>query len=550
MTGQLRDSFARHFNTMGPQLQGLWQKTLSSVTLQISPHLSDLPTDAVDDTLQSGDSVPVLRVHKATQTAPFPNVLAYRTAAAQNSSAQDAIHLLYMNTATQTELSSPPTMQTELLSPRTEQTSYSADNISMDERATDCNHDRRAPSVNEQEGQIYIEALTSSKFEIGDGDHASEIVDGPSRVVVTNHNNKPCLALLATKEMIENINEVTRLSRMLAHVEPRYEEADRAVNFTRHAMGYLENVIEDTESQDEIDGYRKDIEQRRSTLIADGERREALHDQVTALKRDLKYYEESSQGMLKEVLDNAGLLTAPIEFESEEEDADKEDGGMGQACGSIAASICSEVSYLSTERLARYAAREEMGERHAEFLEEDHKFENFQEEYEYQKERFQQRLLDDPDFDMSQTEFDLIYLEEQRQLTRNLCVAEGAYEEALARCRKFGPNQWEQESGFVTEEGDGYVNDGYDLSWEVDGPASAPSDYIFGWMKDIPDVEYPPDITKLELGAGLEIGHEDREDVDICDIRSAQLSDTLTSRDTTRNRRRIDRWRAITGRDR
>ncbi|KAL8908567.1 MAG: hypothetical protein Q9171_005402 [Xanthocarpia ochracea] len=546
---------------MAPHLQGLWQKTLDVFLPSVSSTDGSTgetshsvfqtgPTGAVSNAPQSGDSVSALRVHKATQTAPFSDALTCRTAAARNPPTQDASHLLYMNTATQIELPSPMTMQTGISSPRTEQTSCSVDSRSESECNIELNYDRKAPAVTEKEGETYIEALTPFKGGDGVRNDGPKIFDGPSQVVVGKHNDKPCLALLVTKEMIENMNEIARLSRELAYVEPKYEEADQDVNYTRLTVGYYEDAIEVAESQDEIDRYRRTIEQRQGTLLADCLRYEELHGQVTSLKRNLKYYEDSSQGMLKEVLDNAGLLSAPIEYGSQGEDADEDDDVMSQAYRSEAASSQSDVSYVSIERLARCAAHAELDERYAELIEKEQDFENAREAYEYEKEEFLQSRLDDPDFEVSLTEFDLTFLQDQQQATRSLCVAEGAYEEALARWRKYGPNQWDQESGFVTEEGDGYPNDGNDLSWEVDGPASAPSDYIFGWMKDIPDVEYPPDIAKLDLGAGLEFGREDREDVDICDIRSAQLSDAWSSRDTTRNRRRIDRWRAITGRDR
>ncbi|KAL8920532.1 MAG: hypothetical protein Q9172_004459 [Xanthocarpia lactea] len=545
---------------MATHLQGLWQKTLDVFLPSVNPTdgstgatshsvFQTRLTGAVATARPSGDSVFALRVHKATQTAPLSDALTCRTAAAHDPPTQNASHLLYINTATQTELPSPMTMQTGISSPRTEQTSCSVDSRSESECNIELGYDREAPAVNEEEGETYIEALTP--FKDGDGvmNDAPEIFDGPSQVVVAKHNDKPCLALLVTKEMIENMNEIACLSKELAHVETKYEEADRDVRHTRLTVGYYEDAIESAESQDEIDGYCRIIEQRQSTLPADCLRYDELHDRVTSLKRNLKYYEVSSQGMLKELLDNAGLLNAPIEYGSQGEDADNEDDVMSQAYRSEAASSQSDVSYVTIERLARFAAHAELDERYEELIEKEQVLENAREAYEDEKEEFLQSRLKDPDFEMSLTEFDLTFLQDQQQLTRELCVAEGAYEEVLARWRKYGPNQWDQESGFVTEEGDGHSNDGNDLSWEVDGPASAPSDHIFGWMKDIPDVEYPPDIANLELGAGLEFGHGDHEDVDICDVRSAQLSDAVSSRDMTRNRRRIDRWRAITGRD-
>ncbi|KAL8736737.1 MAG: hypothetical protein Q9166_000103 [cf. Caloplaca sp. 2 TL-2023] len=583
---------------IGPQLQGLWQKTLESgqklkqaLTPQtfpesVSPSSARPTNDPIPDislpdfgthlritegmTPKCEDGVPSPRVHEAIQAVPSTDASAYGLVIAHTSSAQDSHaekmldiprNLLrnssaqtndgpptYSDAATQTEQSSLMTAQTDCSSPRTAQTSCSADSRSKDNCSASLNHGLKAPSVDGAEVDTSVESPMLGSYENGEDKNNPEIFDGRSQVVVAQHNERSCLAILVTREMIENMNHIIELSRKLELVDPKYEEADRNVNYTRHAVEYLERLIESADSQEEIDEHRKDIEQRQSTLFRDDERREALQDQVISLRRNLNCYQDSAQGILKEALNDAGLLNAPVEYGDDEEDAAQEDNDRNQPRASRTGSIYSELSHISMDKLARYAAHEEVRERYAELLEEEHKFENRQQKYEYEKGRFQQRLLEDPDWRMSQTEFDLILLEEEQELSRNLSLAEDAYEEALAREKKFGPNQWEQESGFVTDDGDGYQDDAYDLSREVDGSASAPTDFIYGWMEDIPGVAALLDIAKLDMGAGQEF-REDQEDIDLCDIQSAGLSDARSCLDMTRNRRRIDRWRAMTGRD-
>lgn len=383
-------------------------------------------------------------------------------------------------------------------------------------------------------------------------DKAPEVLDGPSQVIVANHNNKDCLAILVTKDMVEYLNNIAEDTRKVERLEAKFADAERKVNFARINIEYCESLLKDAKSQQEIDDLGKDIKQRQSALPRDDEHREMLECQLSFSRANLNYSQARSRSMLQELLGGEGLLQTFDKQGDEEADSD-EDGERSQRHGSQtgyeADSICSGYSDISIEELAKRAAKEEVKERYDEFLEAERNFETRDQAYAYQKRLWQERVRQDPNDPMTPTVFDLCFIEEEQELTRNLAVAEDAYEEALARGRRFGPNQWRQESGFITDEDYGYPDDGYDMSQEVDEPVSALTDYIYDWMESISAVEFALDVAKLDLGAGQEFGHQDREDVEVCDIRSAGLSDAVSSRDITRMRRRIDRWRAMTGRE-
>lgn len=120
----------------------------------------------------------------------------------------------------------------------------------------------------------------------------------------------------------------------------------------------------------------------------------------------------------------------------------------------------------------------------------------------------------------------------------------------MKRLNNLGPNGSDQESGFD----DGYAlswdYDDYPLSWDDDGSVKVPRKSIHTWLAKIPDIDSVLDIADLYQGAGHEFGQEDREVLEGCDVLSAAMSDSLSCHDLIRNRKRIDRWRKIAGRER
>ncbi|KAL8880921.1 MAG: hypothetical protein Q9192_007917, partial [Flavoplaca navasiana] len=373
-----------------------------------------------------------------------------------------------------------------------------------------------------------------------------EVLDGPSQVIVAIHDSQNCVAILVTKEMIEYMNNITEESKKLERLEAKFADVDKRVKCTRSNVEHCEKLLEMAESRDEIAELREDINRRQSTLPEDEKCLKSLQRRIGLAKSMLTYSKDLSGSILQQALNNAGLLQSSSEHD---EDEDTEDDNASQASESQAdyeaESRYSDISDISEEGLAKRAAKEEVQAKHEAFLEAERNFDNRYDEYTHQKRLLRERLLEEPDHSTAQEVLDLCYVERERELTRNLTAAEDAYEEAWARARYFGPNKWDQESCFVDDE-----YDGYPLSWENDEIASTPVDFIYGWLEDIPDVENPPDMAKLDLGAGQEFGQKNLDDIEVCDIQSLQLSDAWSLRDWSRNRKRIDRWRAMTGMDR
>ncbi|KAL8757182.1 MAG: hypothetical protein Q9199_002406 [Rusavskia elegans] len=584
MATDVRNTFSGRLSLVGPQLQTLWQETLTTgyilrqaFTIAAQSQSSDSPISTSDDELAQHNRLPNL------QESIIINATARRTKREPSAQADKATQTV-LDTVASVPTSHADGTTTTLSTPKREQPKALSDSLSCTSVQSDDTSPSNTNAATQTEGPSpqtdHTSELTRSHWEAGRGmdldddklplfghyeDNGSstrpasvasgkrfndngpaEIIDGPSQVIVASHNNQDCLAILVTKEMVEYMNNITEDTNKLERLEAKFADVDQRVNFNRISVDYCEKLLEKAESQEEIAELREDLERRRSTLPEDEKCRQALERKIGFAKSSLAYSNDLSRSILRQALSNAGLLQNPNEHDEDEE---TEDDDVSQAsesqAGYEADTRCSDVSDISLDELAKRAAKEEVQAKYEDFLEAERNFDNRDQEYTHQKQLLQERLLEDPDHPMTQTILDLCFIEQEQELTRNLAAAEDAYEEAWARARKFGPNEWDQESGFVSDE-----YDGYPLSWENDGITSTPTDFIYGWLEDIPNVENPPDIADFDSGAGREFGQDNQEDIEVCDIRSAQLSDAWSSRDCSRNRKRIDRWRAMTGRDR
>ncbi|KAL8686493.1 MAG: hypothetical protein Q9218_007069 [Villophora microphyllina] len=577
MSKYLRGLVARRFSL----IRVLWQKTLISSSLvkqvfsqQSLPQLANFTLVSINDdpsqvsilplfhTQQSGS--PDLAIRSAddsilpsrdsiTSNVPAadpqthqPAILGVVTAdfdngEARKQSSPDSSMLsdpptsidtppLYANAVTQTEPSTPQT------SPRSDLSDGQPDN----EASKDGGEQPETPLRNDnQAAEWYAASIDPSE--------SPEVFDGQSRMVATKINGKTYFAVLVTKEMINDLEEISAERSKLEFLEGKFEDADRAVGFGTTNIDYCKSLLNDAQTQEETDELRKDIEERQRAVEESKTHRNRLEVRVGAAKHNIPYMEALSRANFQNVLVDAGLLKLEHAYVDEEDD-DQEDGAEGQAEEGefelYPYEVESAVSEVSIEELNRRTASEEVKQRSEELLEAEQAFEARNEQYAEERTLLQERIIGG-DNSMTPTEFDLIYFEHTQDLTRNLASAEDAYDEALARRKKLGPAEWDQESGFITDE-----YDGYPLSWEDDGIRSAPLSRIRKWLGDTPEVDNIQDIMDLDQGAGHEFGQEVQEYMETCSIQSAQMSDAWSCYDSTRNRRRIDRWRSITGRER
>lgn len=592
MSERLHDSVARMLTLVGVRLRDLWQKTLISgyflkrpliplVSTQSANYPSFNPDkDPSQETVQplfntqvpnnpgstlenagqaaldqadEAPKTPSAAMHSMTTMADPParpnDKQSHSTKSPGfllHSSAQtDNVTLQHANACTQTDLpsshSSPTTEPSPHSSPPTD---YSDVESTCGSSVNGIIGERTSFEILGQDVAVHSETLVNDSDQSKDNDSAPEIFDGQSRAVVSKHDDKNYLAILVTKEMIKRLEELSVQSNKLEYSEPRLEEADQKFNIARVNVEYREDLLEDAESQDERDKLGEDIERRRSTLLEDEQLRNDLEQEVVRLKRNVAYMEGLFTEMCQKILTNGGLLELKDRhtMEANSEEGEKADGCTSPPEIDHYPVYQSDYSSVSIDELARRAANQEVRQRHAELIEIEHEFDTRQELYANQNGRFQQ-MVREGTCRKTQTEFDHADLKATRGLTMELREAEEKYEEALERRNKLGPNEEDQESGFVDDE-----YDGYPLSWENDGIVYAPVARINRWLEDILDVGNLPDMAALEQDRGN--GFREQDELGECDIRSARMSDAWSCQNRSRTRKRIDRWRAIAGRAR
>ncbi|KAI4139090.1 MAG: hypothetical protein L6R39_006473 [Caloplaca ligustica] len=531
------------------QLQEFWQKTLTSglslkkaLSPQSSPRSANFPSHKPDGGASQETFLPVFNTHASDVTGSVRSVpgdevcLPHDRKTTHVATATLDPKYLYASAATQTDPSTRPMDEPTL-------TSDNRPDIEEDIIVHE-----QSMSLQNEGSPTHSEADTSSQTK------SAEILKGQSQVVVTEFNGRPHLAILVTQGMIDDLNTMAEYNAKLDRLEGKLEAAKDKVALANIDVRYFEEAIEETDSQEKIDEFREKLERCQSTLPANTKRRDKLQTFADTYNIHIKCHANECLGTLQEVLTDGGVLQTHFERDQwEPRDEVEEKNGAEQIDGSSPGDApfyydditISDASDISMEELHRRAVYEEVRQKYRAYCLAEHQYDNRHEEYAVQVARFRQQERDG-ECSITRTEFDRFDLDVTRELANDMAAAEEAYEDAVARRNKLGlvPGS-DQESGFPTDE-----YDGYPLSWENEGIASAPTAFIDDWLQDIPEVENFPDITDLSQAGGYEFEPKDQQDMDDWDVRTAQLSDTWSCRDLTRNRRRIDRWNAVTGRER
>jgi hypothetical protein len=133
---------------------------------------------------------------------------------------------------------------------------------------------------------------------------------------------------------------------------------------------------------------------------------------------------------------------------------------------------------------------------------------------------------------VTQTEFDVMMLQENMDATRDLIDAEADHKEALDFARDLGIFAGsDQGSDFVD-----YADDGYRLSWEQENIAQVDEAGIKKWMDSHPHT--PAETSDANSDSEM-------HDADKWDVRSVGVSEAQSTVACGKERKRIDRWRAI-----
>ena len=372
--------------------------------------------------------------------------------------------------------------------------------------------------------------------------------DGEAQIVLAGDGVKECLALLLTLEMVSKINQIAKRSRRLAYITKRSKKLKREVTYAEHLIEHKKEAIQDTINQAEIAQLNEDIDETRQRMEEDLRSLRPLEEEIETLTINLEFSRAQSQEMFEDVLLRVDLLEVPEpEAAGEVVLTAKPVQGSTEIDGPEADSLSGEHAN-PMELDEKEITRNDFEDKRQEFIRMNEAFDDRHAEDAEEKAEYLQ-CVKQGICSTTQTDFDLSSLECHRRFTAKLRKAEDSFEDAFRRAKQLGvldgEDAYYQESVFSGR------SDGYAPSFEDAMTGSAPVQRISYWQQSIGQSQdgilwggtglEPWEAPKLESEA---LGMED------CEVRSATMSDSWSCVDRSRNRRRIDRWRKISGRDR
>ncbi|KAL8715888.1 MAG: hypothetical protein Q9220_000555 [cf. Caloplaca sp. 1 TL-2023] len=376
---------------------------------------------------------------------------------------------------------------------------------------------------------------------------------GNAQVVMTNDGSRDCLALLLTFEMVAKINQIAIRARRLEFISCRLNEVKQDLRSSQNMVEYKQDALQDTKDQAEIARIHEEINNNQQRVAEARTCMDDLEEEIITLTANLGYSRDQSQEMLEGPLENAGLLDIPDpETRGEDVPAFESDyGGEADTNGPVADAIGpfgvhEEFIGPGVDEIGRQAARKDLEAKRDTLMVVDEAFDHRQEHLAEDKAEYR-RSVQEGACSLTETEFDLLALEDFRTMTADLRNAQEAFEESFKHAKQLG----------ALEEGDAHYqesvfsdcNGGYPLSMEDAMMVTAPSARIFSWQDAMKKREdgHRWGGTELEPWADPELDPKSPEMED-CEIRSAAISDSWSCVDHSRNRRRIDRWREVAGR--
>ena len=532
MSEGLRGLVERKLILVGPRLQTLWADlSLLSFPTGSSPQRSHFSIISEHDDPSEGTLLPT-----------FHAPLAKNNVLAPEGSASDKVALEPMTTPSSLVADVQPFRGTSVsVSTQTEPFE------SQKGRALDMpQSEQSAEKVEDEKVRTEGADARTSHDILSSPQAAPKILDGPSQVVVARYNDEDHLAILITKELLDRLGRAMELERELEGLKSKLEDSEREVAFAEYSVKDQRELLQEAETEEEGEEHRQAIDEQQSLYKTEKARYESLKSELLVLKGNADYVEGMARDVFQEPLMKEGLLEEYSDPTDKEKTGKIESRNLGSddnQPGSYDDGDDLTASEVSTGEVERMRIQEEIDRRYAEFVQAGRDFDNRHERESQQRAKYREMVFDGTCL-LAQTEFDHRLMEAARLTTQDLEDAENAYEEVLARRKTLGPNSYHQESGFITDE-----EDGYPLSSEEDEDIKEGlGQWISTWLVAVPEVANIPDLSNRNDGAVDEFGCESQVDLSEWDSRSAHMSDSWSCRDGTRNRKRIDRWQEMTGR--
>lgn len=227
-----------------------------------------------------------------------------------------------------------------------------------------------------------------------DDAESPNIMHGPGEVFTANLNGTSCLAMLATRDLIQWISAMSTARSELERLELKLQEVNRKVSLGTHTIEYTEKLIQTVESQEVIDKLRDTIEQHRSAIEKGKPQQDALQREIYRLKRNIAYFGALSHTFLRKTLEEGGIL------KPQEASMDEKTDQVGDEI-----TISDSGSEASMEEFYRRRIYAEAEQSHEELLEAQRQFDARDDDYAKHRARFQE-LLEKGTAPISPTEFD------------------------------------------------------------------------------------------------------------------------------------------------
>ena len=359
-------------------------------------------------------------------------------------------------------------------------------------------HHRSAP-VTTQDGRHEVQALprlsedegwqSSESMELGQGDFQAGIIQGPSRLVVHDDGREALLALVINEDLITATQEIYDETRKLQQHEKLFEDIQMEISTANQLLLDAKAAWEDAEGE-EAQGLEESIDHQESALQIASERRDKLGYDMDAFKFNLKFANKASHDLLKNLLEEGGLLVAsPPSPEASQSQFMPEDPFTSPNFESMGA---------TKDGLSYRAARQEVYELGDALEHAQQEFDNMNIEYHQAHDTYTE-CCSRGEISMTQTEFDNRYVLSCRKITRKLIEAEEAYKDAKSHALAISAI----ESTFGEHQYGGWMDEWSPQSEPVEEHRArqALRDWTFveNWVVEIPNLDNEAVLDPMEV---------------------------------------------------
>ena len=310
-----------------------------------------------------------------------------------------------------------------------------------------------------------------------------EYTDGPSKIVRAGDGTKNCIAILLTKRMVEDLNEIFAMRENVQNLKKKARDMKWKATDAKYCLEEAQaqrDTAQDTNEKDHTDSDLAFLEKQATALR---QAHEKLTKDLECCKDNLGFCHNQSCDHLKKVLDQAGLVGANTTVDEHYEPTDVVLDGV-QVDGASSTSSESEESMMSLESLNRHVALEEIYRTRNWLHTLQIRWDSREEAYDLEFGEHCQMVVGGA-YSLADSEFDRIQLSKNQKLTRALINAEGQYHDAQLRARALGVlgNYHDQESDFVDD-----ADDGYRESFEASAIAAVDTEFIEYWREQVFEV--------------------------------------------------------------